>query len=897
MSTEGRGNSMRKLADVIVKNRFIVLTAVCVIAIISAIMIPKINVVTDMAEYLPDHSSMRTGLDLMKKEFPDLNTDQTIRVMFQNLPQEERASVKTALEQISYVDRVDYELESMDYNKDGCSLFILNTPYEIASKEMAEIETAIKDQYSDYYGMVYEVDTGAMVGVPGWILCLAMVILTGILLVMCRSWIEPLLFLAAIGLAVVINMGTNIFLSGGVSYITDSIASILQLVLSMDYSIILINRYRQEREITENSVEAMKKALTAAFSSITSSAVTTIAGLLALVFMKFKMGADLGIVLAKGVFISLFCIFTVLPALILIFESWIQKTRKKTISLPMNKIGAFSYKFRYVILGVFVIFFLGMSVEKGNTGIAYTLEEETGIDRVFPEKNNIILLYGNRDEAAAQELAEELESKAGVAGITSYGNTIGKKYTAEEMMSVINNLDSGFTLDQTMLNAIYYEYCGGAEDGRITLSEFVSFLQEELVQNETYAKLIGADSKAQIEMLVRFTNADELSKARTSGEIGQLFGINPAMLDQIYTMAGTAAMSIQDFLQLLSGSQAIAEALSAGGDAEQLKRLEMLQMAAAGAMEGKAYSASEMAALFGSMTDGFDASQVELLYTLYFSIYASDSTWTMTPVELIGFITEELSLDGTYDAFFDDGRKEILDTAYKEMEDGEKQLKGEKHSLMLVSAALPEESEETNQFLADLNEACKERFLDDYYLIGNSPMQYEMSFTFTDEMNTITLLTAAAIFIVVAITFRSIVIPLILVLIIQAGVYATISIVGLQGYSIYFLALLIVQCILMGATIDYAILFTNYYREKRKILDVKEALIEAYNGSVHTILTSGLIIILVTGVLGYAFSNPTIGQICQSISKGALCAAILVVFVLPGILAVFDKLVYRVKKK
>lgn len=166
-------------------------------------------------------------------------------------------------------------------------------------------------------------------------------------------------------------------------------------------------------------------------------------------------------------------------------------------------------------------------------------------------------------------------------------------------------------------------------------------------------------------------------------------------------------------------------------------------------------------------------------------------------------------------------------------------------------------------------------------------MQYEMSLTFQDELNAITLLTAVAIFIVVAITFRSLIIPLI----IQAGVYATVAIIGLQGYSIYFLALLIVQCILMGATIDYAILYTSYYREKRKTLEIEDALMAAYDGSIHTIFTSGLIIILLIGLVGYAFSNPTVGQICQTISKGALCATILIVFILPGILAVFDKLI------
>lgn len=883
---------MRKLADFIVKNRYIVLAAICVLTISGALMIPKVTIVTDMAEYLPDDSSMRTGMDIMESEFPDMEMSNTVRVMFQDLPQEEREAVKADLEKISYVDSVDYETDSEDYNKDGYSLYVLNTSCDTDSQEMAEIEAALADSYTDDYGMVYSVDTDEIGGIPGWILCLAIAMLMCILFVMCSSWVEPFLFLVTILLAIVINMGTNAFL-GGVSYITNSISSILQLVLSMDYSIILINRYRQEMETAENHTVAMEKALTAAFSSITSSAVTTIVGLLALVFMKFKIGADMGIVLAKGVFISMLCIFTVLPALILIFDRWIEKTRKKTLHISMNKVGAFSYNCRYVVLGIFVIFFVGVLLAKGDTDIAYTMSEENEIDSVFPQKNSIVLLYDNGDEAEAETLAEYLEEEEAVDSVISYGSTIGKEYMAEEMADVVKEMSSDISINQTMLNLIYYEYYGGDSEGAVTLSEFVPFLQKDIIPNEMFSEYIDTESKSQMDMLALLTNKDELSKERSGAELGQLFGIETTMLDQIYAMAGTSAMSIQEFLQFVSGNPNIAGAMTDDGDAAQM---QMIQTIVTSTIEGKTYSPSEMSALLGSMAEGFDAAQMNLLYTLYHSINDGDSTWTMTPLEMLEFLATDMTQNEKYAEFFDKDGKETLDTAYAEMEDGVKQLRGKNYSLMMVSTTLPEEAEETNKFLAGINEKCRECFSGAYYLIGNSPMQYEMSVTFDDEMNTITLLTAVAIFIIVAITFRSLIVPLILVLIIQAGVYATVAIIGLQGYRIYFLALLIVQCILMGATIDYAILYTNYYREKRKSLEVKEALVEAYNGSIHTILTSGLIIILLIGLVGYAFSNPTVGQICQTISKGALCATILIVFILPGILAVFDKLVCRKKK-
>jgi predicted RND superfamily exporter protein len=189
----------------------------------------------------------------------------------------------------------------------------------------------------------------------------------------------------------------------------------------------------------------------------------------------------------------------------------------------------------------------------------------------------------------------------------------------------------------------------------------------------------------------------------------------------------------------------------------------------------------------------------------------------------------------------------------------------------------------------------KNNLAGNFYLIGNSAMNYEMEGSFGREMLIISLLTALSIFLVVLLTFRSFIIPTILILIVQCGVFITVAAIGLQGFSIYYLALLIVQSILMGATIDYGILFTNYYREKREVMDSKGALKAAYEGSVHTILTSGLIMILVTGIVGYCFEDPVVGQICRTIAIGALSASSLILFVLPGLLATFDRFV--VKKK
>ncbi|MBQ6322678.1 MAG: MMPL family transporter, partial [Lachnospiraceae bacterium] len=232
---------------------------------------------------------------------------------------------------------------------------------------------------------------------------------------------------------------------------------------------------------------------------------------------------------------------------------------------------------------------------------------------------------------------------------------------------------------------------------------------------------------------------------------------------------------------------------------------------------------------------------------------------------------------------------DILSQISDAVAQGKASLQGPAHSLVLFSTTLPDESPETTAFMDKLNSLLPAQSAGGYYLLGNIPMAYEMAASFGQELTKMTLITAIAIFLVVLITFRSFLIPLLLVLMIQTAVYATMVIINLQGYSIYYLALLMVQSILMGATIDYAILYTGYYREFRRSMGKKEALSASYRGSMHTITTSGLIISIITWILGYAFPNPTIGEICFTISKGAACSLVLIILLLPGILAALDR--------
>ena len=222
-------------------------------------------------------------------------------------------------------------------------------------------------------------------------------------------------------------------------------------------------------------------------------------------------------------------------------------------------------------------------------------------------------------------------------------------------------------------------------------------------------------------------------------------------------------------------------------------------------------------------------------------------------------------------------------------------LLGDEYSRIVINTKFPAESPETFEFIQKLKDMLGKE-IQEFYIIGNSPMAYEMSQTFNGELNSITIITMIIIFIVVAVTFKSAIIPTILVLTIQCAVYLTMGILSFVGENVYFISILIVQSILMGATIDYAILYTSYYLEHRKTEGIKEAIIDSYNRSINTILTSSSILIIVTLIIAN-FASAIAAKICKTISEGTICSTILILLLLPAILAFFDKFIVKNKKK
>ncbi|MDR0294526.1 MAG: MMPL family transporter [Oscillospiraceae bacterium] len=888
---------MQKLAGFIVNRRYIVLGVMLFVIIACGIAMPRVNINSDMTKYLPDDSSMKVGLDVMTEEFPDAETTQTVRVMFDNLGPDEKGSVKSALEAIRYVDSVDYDAASEDYNRENHTLYVIHTAYDYGSDEEKAIETAVKDRFSGYAMTLKNDDEGLTDIISVWIVALAFAIMMIVLFTMCASWAEPFLFLLAIGCAIVMNMGSNIFL-GEVSNITSSIAAILQMVLSMDYSIILMNRYRQELKTADDKTEAMKRALKNAFSSIMSSAFTTIVGLLALVFMRFKIGFDMGFVLAKGVALSLFCIFTVLPGLILFFDKAIRKTAKKELHIPTKGLASASRRFRGVFTAGFILLFVVSFIIQGYTGTAFTLERKDPIAGIFTPVNTIVLVYGNTDDNAVTAIAETLEADPRVKSAASYSTTIGKAYAAGELAGFIDGMGIEAELDATLLNILYYDYFNNGETPAVTAGDFINFIADDVITNRTFSDYMDSGIQDSIDGMKKFADKNALTAPMNADDLSAFLGIDADAVRQLlyyYSMLNgdSGALSVQTFVDFIAGDILSDDSFRDSFDADSAKALKSAKTLVDAVVSGKAYSANEMSDLLSGLSDRMDANTIGLMFLYRASLRDSDPDWTLSMETLFDYLSDEVANDPRFSSMLGDGFREDISDYKANLEDGIAQLKGDRVSRLILSTTLPGESEETSLFFKNLTADLSDNLTGEYYLIGNSAMNYEMENSFGREMLVISLLTAISIFIVVLLTFRNFAVPIILVLIVQCGVYITGMVIGLQGFSIYYLALLVVQSILMGATIDYGILFTNYYREKRKTMNSMDALKAAYEGSIHTILTSGLIMILVTGIMGYLFEDPIIGQICRTISIGTLAASSLILFVLPGLLATFDRIVVK----
>ena len=1342
---------MKRLSAFLTEHRHIISAVMFALAVVCGILALKVPINRDRTKYLADKSNMKQGLSIMESAFPEAEEKASIRVMFDDIRAEDIPGIRARLEAIENVSSVEYEPDSGDYHRGSHTLFVVNSRFDYTDDEEKAVEDAIGSSFPEY-AMVYQNNDIPSTDVPVRVLLFALALALVILLVMSRSWLDPLLFLITIGFAVVINFGTNIILPH-IDAMTATVGPVLQLALSMDYSIILMNRYRLEKKAGGSKQDAMKAALAGSISSIASSSLTTVAGLLALVFLSFRLGPELGIVLAKGVFISMLCVFTILPAMILALDGALEKTRKKAPCIPMGLLSKLSYKARFVMPAVFALLLAGAFVLQRSTTITFADNGDDPLADVFPKENTVVVVYADEDEESVGRIIAEMEKDERISEVLGYPNTLGREMDAGEMSGAIRELGDDMRIDEDFLRMVYFAESGrelpvltaadflsfitdtvlpnetlsgymddrihentayferfshkealtapltaeemaaffdieeesvsqlylyraireGVPDsGAMTLPEFVDFVLNTVAEDETYGALFDLSALTSLRQMQTYTDKAAIRAKHSAAELSALLAMEESSVNTVFRLynAGDVSgkrMTISDFSAFLSGSfpqdamfsayfdegtkaqaqamdsmirlarsgqglaagqtaqllgmeedyaaglyalyyssdpafqmeaasmtmplsdfLSLAKANASGEQAEQLASLEQLtdlavsgQQLDAAAMAGavgissmeaagiymlnsaetmtlpeflsaaeelstenaelrqlaamvrlavsdealdaptlasvfgldvmqvyrlfglslasaktvplaefsgflvnsvlpteayadsfspaqaaqlrqmdgvlqlavsgetldapalaqafgmdaetartvfrlyfgadaagtamslreftdfllsdallngrldrasltslrslqsimnasendtaftsaelaaflgmepsqaeqlyilrmfetgngeawtlsprdfvdfavtdvlgseelagdlnaaaaedlkrghtlieavvseKAYTAAEMSLLLSSLTEDISENEVEVMYLYYGGIHDGAGT-KMTIPQLFSFLSGELITDGRFAGLIDAETKAVIEDSRVELNNAIEQMKGERYSRLVLTSDYPDESPETERYIAGLRQLC-ENNLGEYYLIGNSVMAEELDETFDREYLIITLITAVAVFLVVLIAFRNPTLPLILTLIVQCGVFITVTVIGAYTGSIYYLALLIVQSILMGATIDYGIVFCNLYRESRKTRPVTEALRSAYEGSIHTIMTSGSIIVLVLAILGCSVSSRMISEVSITLSIGALIAILLILFVLPGLVACCDKFIRKPK--
>ena len=1349
---------MRKVTDFIVKARYVFLTLFVILAIFSLYLGTKVNINEDIMKYLPETSEIKIGKDIMDEEFIEQDSS-VLNVMFKGLSDTEKEDTLKKLESINGVSSVLYE-NTDEYNRDKYTLYVLNVDDYDHSKTAENVYNEVNEMKPEAMsGSIYSEWKPVL---QIWIVVVAIAMAMIILTILSESYIEPWLYLISIGVAVFINKGTNIIFPS-VSNITDSIVAILQLALSMDYSIMLSNRYRQEREKEKDKTKAMKNALYNSFKAISSSSITTVVGLLALVFMSFTIGRDLGLVLAKGVVLSLVSIFFCLPGLLVLCDKLIMNSKKKTINFNLKGLGKYSYKTRWVQLVFIIASFIAAYILKGNIGILYTGTQQDEVGKHFPSTNQIAIIYENKYDEIITKYCKSIEDDEKVNQVLCYGNTINEKLAYNELNQKFKDLGQDTEIDDYLIKIIYYNYYNKNTKDSMTLSEFTKFIKSDVYSNEkvsesiddnikenmyllenfatkdnvnqkrtaneianildmnesdandlliyynskhldtkmsikdfvnfminevradpNYGSSVDANTLASLKQLQPFINTNTINKQMTSNEIANTFGIDKSLVDQLFlfyrtTQDSKSTMTINEFanvalnmsnqdaykdmfdestikslnmLSTLSSEQIITNELDVssmktslnnlglslddntmsllyiyytgyntnskltlngfanvalnmaeqdayksyfsedtkkslqtivtlnsyydtvlpnanlysmfGIDAETgaklnyaitgdlsgsysmtplqfvntllqtpeitselnsnqisqlstalyvmsnitttysvdeltnalqenktivsvvygvydyqngnlknisvrnlinflyenksnpflsdklstastmldltykivnntntrytykemaalieqnestvkniygvadysgltttmnplefvnlilnnkdnellkgkidnstISTLNLVKKVMESTLNNTKYNATDLAKLLGSdkdtlslvlslynsryikanstislidftnfiisdvipnptysskidneskdklntvnaimnntlngtkynsldlynvlnkLSDGLDYNLIDIVYTYYGSKNNYDDSWKLTVEEIVNYLNNDLLKDEKYSSFLDADMTKTIKDAKNTIDDAKKLLVSDKYSRAIINSKYGAEDKDTFKFIQNALDTVGEN--DGVYVVGESPMALEMSQSFNGELNYITILTMIFIFVVVAITFKDLLVPLILVLMIQCAVYVTMAVLSITGSSVYFIALLIVQAILMGATIDYAIVYTTYYKEMRETMGVRDSLVNAYNKSIHTILSSSSILIIVTLVVA-SFSEAIPAMICKTVSEGTFCSVILILFVLPGVLAAFDKLICR----
>lgn len=666
------------------KTMVMIFTMVFVVCLLLGNLV-KVNY--DINDYLPESSPSTVSLELMQEEFD--GGIPNARIMISDVTIPEALEYKEKLEAVDGVTAVTWlddvvsifvPLSTLDtdtletYYKDNNALFTVTIEEDRRIEAVSSIRELIgEDNAMTGSAVSTAISTTETVLEINKISIFTVLFVLVVLVMTTNSWMEPLIVLIGLGLAIVINNGTNLIF-GEISFVTNAAGSILQLAVSLDYSVFLLHRFEECRQENPDVKAAMTEALCKSTSSILSSGLTTVIGFLALVLMQFRLGPDLGLALAKGVAISLITVFVFMPSFILLTYKWLDKTRHKELLPKFDLFGKIVKKVTIPMVCIFVILiipaYLASNANDYYYGSSNIFGSETQlgsdtalIESVFGKSDTYVLMVPAGDTATETELSQELNSLPQVTSIISYVDLAGAEIPLEY-------------LDEN------------------TLSQLIS----------------------------------------------------------------------------------------------------------------------------------------------------------------------------------------------------------KNYSRMVLSVDVPYEGEDAFSLVEQVRDIAQKYYSDTYYLAGEGVSTYDLMETVTNDMVKVNLMAIAAVFIVLLLSLRSISLPIVLVLSIETAIWINLSIPYFMDTPIFYIAYLIISSIQLGATVDYAILMTDQYKENREMMNKKAAVIQTISDVTVSILTSGSVLTVVGLLLGYITTNQLLGQLGIFIGRGAILSLIIVLFVLPGLLYLFDPLIIRKRK-
>lgn len=684
---------MKKFGKGVVKCRVLILILSIVLLVPSAIGYFNTRVNYDILSYLPDEIETMKGQEILKDDF---GIGAFSLCVVEGMENKDVVALERKIEEVPHVKKVVWYDTVADlslpmevlpkevyevFNNDDTDSTLMAVLYDTG---MSEDETmdAVKEIRKLADGQCFVSGMSAVITdikdlsdkeVPIYVL-IAVILAIVVLSLTMDSAVVPVFFLLSIGMAIIYNLGTNI-MQGEISYVTQALAAVLQLGVTMDYSIFLWHSYEEECANTDDHKEAMANAITNTITSVVGSSITTVAGFVALCFMSFTLGLDLGIVMAKGVVFGVIGCVTILPSMILIFDKAVQKTRHRAAIPDLGRIAGWVVRHYKWFIAAFVVI-------------------------LFPA------LYGYTHTDVYYDLAGTLP---------------------KDLPSIVANQK----------------------------------LEDSFDMNATHIYLI--DSSLPTKDVVK-------------------------MIDEVNEVDGVKATI---------GLEAI---LGAGFPKEML------------------------------------------------------------PSDLL------------------------------------KVVQSDEYELLMVSSEYAVASDEVNAQCDKLDE-----ILDKYdtkgMLIGEAPCTKDLINITNEDFARVSAVSIVAIFVIIFFVFKSISLPIILVAVIEFAIFINMGIPAYTGTVLPFIASIVIGTIQLGATVDYAILMTNKYKNARYDgLEKKEAITQALQGSIQSIIVSALSFFSATFGVGVYSNIDMISSLCILMSRGAIISMFVVIFILPSMFMIFDKVIIKTSK-